>query len=220
MNGSGRQRENIFHYGGRGGGMFIYLCYLQHSLPRLLEAGPSLSWKNDLVRVLMNPSPPPVWENISRSFLTDVERGGRVEVHGVRSGDGQSLDVVTVDEQLHRAPLHHEGQPVPGGGEGGDGEDGQRLRPELVEGGEVERDLLHAEAGPGCDAQSEADHGVRGRHHGEQEPAWQDSQSVWLSFSNFTLLIRRFEGGEDGEVLKHFHWEQQRVRSPQVRPRS
>ena len=32
-----------------------------------------------------------------------------------------------------------------------------------------------------------------------------------------TLLIRRFEGGEDGEVIKHLDGQQERVRSPQVR---
>ena len=79
--------------------------------------------------------------------------------------------MVTVDEQLDGAPLHHDGQPVPGGGEGGDGEDHQGRRPQLVERSQVERDLLHAQTGPGSDAQAEADEGVGGRHHGEQEPA-------------------------------------------------
>ena len=89
----------------------------------------------------MAPGPPQVWENMS--FLTNIERGGRVEVKSVRFGDWQGLSVVTVDEQLDRAPLHHDGQPVPGGGEGGDGEDcqgsGGLLSPE---GGEVEGHLL------------------------------------------------------------------------------
>ena len=139
-----------------------YLCYLQYSFPRLLEAGTSLSCENHLIRVLMEQLP---------SFLTDIQRGGRVEVETVRSGDWQGLRVVTVDEQLDRAALHHDGQPVPGGGEGGDGEDHQGLRPELVEGSEVERDLLHAQAGPGRQTEAQADQGVGGRHHGEQEPA-------------------------------------------------
>ena len=98
-------------------------------------------------------------------FLTDVERGGRVEVESVRPGDGESLGVMTVDEQLDGAPLHHDGQPVPGGGEGGDGEDRHRLGPQLVEGSQVEGDLLHAEAGTGGDAQAQTDDGVGGRHH-------------------------------------------------------
>ena len=35
-----------------------------------------------------------------------------------------------------------------------------------------------------------------------------------------TLLIRWFEGGKDGKVIKHLDWQQQRVRGPQVRPGS
>ena len=38
-----------------------------------------------------------------------------------------------------------------------------------------------------------------------------------LTERSLTLLIRRLEGSEDGEVLKHLDRQQQGVRSPQVR---